>query len=248
MNAEIALFVMAGFVGGIVNAAAGGAKLFVFPMLLASGVPPVAANITQSVALWPAQLPAVWVYRREIMADARSLVRQMIPALGAALAGSLVMVNSSDAAFVAVVPVLLLISVAAIVFGPKTTSLMQWAFPGDRLKVATSVMLVAIGFYGGYFGAGMGFMLLAVLAAPGGLGLGRVNGAKNLFAFGIQSVAIPPMALSGLINWLAVLCVLTGGILGGYLGAKLTKRLPDRALRIAVATLGVGLTLSFLLR
>lgn len=248
MNAEILIFLAAGAVGGAVNAAAGGAKLFVFPMLLATGLPPIAANVTQGVALWPAQLPAVWVYRRELMAEARSMLRQLIPAVVGSLLGALVMVNASDDAFIRVVPFLLAISVVAIVLGPRTTQVMRWAFPGERLRTATGVLLALIGFYGGFFGAGMGFMLLAVLSASSGTGLGKVNGAKNLFAAAIQSVAVTPMILSGLVDWVAALCVLAGGLVGGYLGARLVRRLPEPLVRIGVALLGVVLTMSFLLR
>jgi len=246
MSLEIAILIAAGVVGGAVNAAAGGAKLFVFPMLLATGLPPIAANVTQGVALWPAQLPAVWLYRRELLTEARALGRQMMPALVGALAGSLVMVNSSDEAFVRVVPALLAVAVVAIVLGPRTTDFMRWAFPGDRLRAATGVLLGLIGFYGGFFGAGMGFMLLAALSASSGHGIGKVNGAKNLFAAAIQSVAVIPMMLSGFTDWRAAGCVLIGGLFGGYAGAALTRRLPERPLRIGVAVLGVVLTLSFL--
>jgi len=248
MTPEVLVFLAAGVVGGAVNAAAGGAKLFVFPMLLATGLPPIAANVTQGVALWPAQLPAVWVYRRELRAQMRRLGRQMIPALAGSLLGALVMVNAGNDAFVRVVPVLLAISVVFIVLGPKTTDMMRRLFPGDRLGTATGVLLALIGFYGGFFGAGMGFMLLAVLSASSGMGLGQVNGAKNLFAAAIQSVAVVPMILSGLVDWVAALCVLAGGVTGGYIGARITRQLPERIVRIGVAALGVLLTMSFLIR
>jgi len=247
MTAELLIFLAAGVLGGAVNAAAGGAKLFVFPLLLATGLPPVAANVTQGIALWPAQLPAAWVYRRELAKDARALGRQMIPALVGALVGALVMVNASDEAFIAVVPLLLAIAVVAIVLGPRTTDLMRWAFPGKRLGTATAVLLGAIGFYGGFFGAGMGFMLLAVLSAAAGSSIAHVNGAKNLMAFSIQSVAVVPMMLSGLADWVAVAFVLTGGIVGGWVGATLVRKLPEKVVRYGVAALGVGLTASFLL-
>ena len=247
MTPDIAVYLVAGLIGGAVNAAAGGAKLFVFPMLIATGLTPLAANVTQGVALWPAQLPAVWVYRHELRAELRTLMRQLIPALAGALAGSRVMVNSSNDGCVRVVPALLLIAVVTIVLGPRTTTLMRRAFPGDRLKAATAVLLALIGFYGGYFGAGMGFMLLAVLSASTGAGVGRVNGAKNLFAAAIQSVAVVPMMLSGLVDWKAAGCVLIGGVLGGYLGANLTRRLPENLMRIGVAALGLVLSASFLL-
>lgn len=247
MTTTVLIFLAAGLVGGMVNAAAGGAKLFVFPLLLATGLPPIAANVTQGVALWPAQLPAIWVYRREIMGEWKKLMRQMMPALGGALAGSIVMVNSSNEAFVRVVPVLLIIAVVAIILGPRTTDLMRWAFPGDRLHAATAVLLAVFGFYGGFFGAGLGFMLLAVLTASTGEDLGRVNGAKNLFAVGIQSIAVVPMMLSGLVDWIAALCVLIGGLAGGYIGAAVTRCLPEKLVRVGVATLGLVLTMSFLL-
>ena len=246
MTGEILVFLAAGLLGGAVNAAAGGAKLFVFPLLLASGLPPIAANVTQGVALWPAQLPAVWVYRGEIRAELRNLITLLVPAFVGALSGAIIMVNSSNAAFVRVVPFLLAIAVAAIVLGPRTTDLMRRALPGARLKAATVVLMLAIGFYGGFFGAGMGFMLLAVLSIATGRGIAQVNGAKNLFAFVIQSVAVGPMILSGLVDWLAAVCVLVGGIIGGYFGAHLVRRLPENLVRLGVAALGVVLTLSFL--
>lgn len=248
MTTSIILFFLAGLLGGSVNAAAGGAKLFVFPMLLATGLPPIAANVTQAVALWPAQLPAVWVYRRELAGEFRSLLRQMVPALVGAFFGAVAMINTSETFFISVVPVLLIVAVVAIVLGPRTTVLMRWAFPGERLKTATAVLLALFGFYGGFFGAGLGFMLLAVLSASTGTGVSHVNGAKNLFAAAIQSVAVVPLMFSGLVDWLAAICVLIGGIAGGYLGASITRRLPETYVRIGVAGLGLILTLSFLLR
>ncbi|NNF24657.1 MAG: sulfite exporter TauE/SafE family protein [Rhodobacteraceae bacterium] len=248
MTTSIALFLFAGLVGGAVNAAAGGAKLFVFPLLLATGLPPIAANVTQGVALWPAQLPAVWVYRRELMGEMRGLMRQMLPALIGAFLGAIVMVNSSNELFISVVPALLIVAVIAIILGPRTTDFMRWAFPGERLKTATAALLALFGFYGGFFGAGLGFMLLAVLSASTGSGISHVNGAKNLFAAAIQSVAVVPLMLSGLVDWLAALCVLVGGLAGGFVGASVTRRLPEIYVRVGVAGLGLVLTMSFLLR
>ncbi len=89
MTGEILVFLAAGLLGGAVNAAAGGAKLFVFPLLLASGFPPIAANVTQGVALWPAQLPAAWVYRAEIRAELRNLITLVVPAFVGALSGAI---------------------------------------------------------------------------------------------------------------------------------------------------------------
>lgn len=248
MTLQIALFALAGFVGGIVNAAAGGAKLFVFPMLLAAGLPPLAANATSTVALWPALLPAAWVLRADLLEKARSLFRLMIPALVGALCGAFALIWSSESAFLMAIPFLLILSVGAILLGNRAAEVMRRLFPGDRLKAATGVLLFAVGFYGGYFGAGMGFMLIAVLSVAGGIGLRQANASKVLFAFCINTTAVIPLAFSGLVDWLAAGAVLTGGLAGGYFGARLTQLVSERVLRIAVAALGLVLTASFLLR
>lgn len=246
MTPDIWLFLIAGLVGGTVNAAAGGAKLFVFPLLLASGLPPIMANATATVALWPAQLPAAWVYRKELLANTARLVRQLLPALLGGLAGALTLIHSPEDRFVAVVPVLLALAVGSILLGKRSAEMMQSLFSGGRLGPVISLLLFATGFYGGYFGAGLGFMLLAVLSASAGIGLNQANAAKNLFAFLINSIAVVPLAFSGLVNWQAALWVLLGGIAGGYLGACLARRLPETVMRIGVAILGLGLTVSFL--
>ncbi|MGG7645937.1 sulfite exporter TauE/SafE family protein [Rhodovulum sp. YNF3179] len=248
MTPDIWLFLGAGLVGGLVNAAAGGAKLFVFPLLLATGLPPIAANATGTVAVWPAQLPAAWVYRRELVAHGRRLVRQMLPALAGALIGALLLIGSPEGTFLAIIPVLLLLAVTAILLGPKLADLMRRTFPGKRLETAAGVLLFFCGLYGGYFGAGLGFMLLAVLSAAGDDTLGRANAAKNLFAFGLNTVAVVPLALSGLVDWIAAAGVVAGGLAGGYLGAHITRHLPERLMRVGVAGLGLVLTLSFLFR
>jgi hypothetical protein len=245
---QILLFIAAGLVGGAVNAAAGGAKLFVFPLLLAVGLSPLAANATGTMALWPALLPAVWVLRADLAARARTLFTLMVPSLVGALFGALALIWSSESTFLAAIPLLLLIAVGAIVLGDRVVDVMARLFPGDRLKAATGVLLFGVGFYGGYFGAGLGFMLIAVLSVSGGVGLRKANAAKVLFAFCINTTAVVPLAFSGLVDWLAAASVLAGGLLGGYLGARMTQRVSERALRIAVASLGLVLTVSFLIR
>ncbi len=242
------LFLGAGIVGGIVNAAAGGAKLFVFPLLLAAGLPPLTANATGTVALWPAQLPAAWVLRKDLNEDPRALIVQLLPALAGAFCGALALIFSSEAAFLTAIPALLLLAVAAIILGNRTASLLQRIFPGNRLKYASQALLFGTGFYGGYFGAGLGFMLIAVLSVAGGVGLHRANANKIVFAFFINTTAIVPLGLSGLIDWVAAASVMTGGLAGGYLGAWFTRKVPEWLLRGTVAGLGLVLTASFLLR
>jgi uncharacterized protein len=247
MIPEWLIYLLAGLAGGAVNASAGGAKLFVFPLLLASGLSPLAANVTGAVALWPAQLPAVWVWRRTLMTDARRLARQAIPAVAGGLTGALLLVSFPDDAFVAAIPFLLAIAVAAIVLGPQLAVLLQRALPPRQLAAMTGLLLFLTGVYAGYFGAGMGFMLIAVLTAASGLAIQEANAAKNLMAVAISTTAVVPLMLSGLVDWPAALLVLAGGLVGGWIGGHLTRFVPAKAMRIGVAVIGVALTASFLL-
>jgi uncharacterized membrane protein YfcA len=247
MIPEWLIYLLAGIAGGAVNASAGGAKLFVFPLLLASGLSPLAANVTAAVALWPAQLPAVWVWRKTLLADARRLARQAVPAVTGGLLGALLLIGFPDDAFVAAIPFLLAIAVAAIVLGPQLAVLLQRALPPRQLAAMTGALLFLTGVYAGYFGAGMGFMLIAVLTAASGLAIQEANAAKNLMAVAISTTAVVPLMLSGLVDWPAALLVLAGGLAGGWLGGHLTRVIPGKVMRIGVAVIGVALTASFLL-
>ncbi|MEM9221219.1 MAG: sulfite exporter TauE/SafE family protein [Pseudomonadota bacterium] len=243
---ELLLFLGAGLIGGVVNAMAGGAKLFVFPLLLASGLPPIVANATGTAGVWPAQLPAALVYRKELLAHWRRLLLRLLPAVAGACVGAFALIHSSDAAFLSVVPILLAISVTAIVLGPRAATLARSWMPGSQLKVISIALLFGCGLYGGYFGAGVGFMLLAVLSLADGGGYRQANAQKNAIAFLMNSIAIVPLGLSGLIDWFAAATVVVGCLCGGYVGGRLTRSLPEGPTRIAVALLGILLTVAFL--
>lgn len=246
MTAEFALFLAAGIVGGAVNAIAGGAKLFVFPMLLASGLPPVTANATGTVALWPAQLPTLWVYRDRLRMSRWELGILMLPALAGALSGAGALIFSGERVFLALVPFFLGVAVAAIAFGDRAVALARRTAPERRAGIGSGVLLFGCGFYAGFFGAGLGFMLLAALTLAGFSNVHDANARKNLFALAANTTAVIPLALSGLVDWLAASAVLAGGLVGGYAGARMIKNVPQRPLRIAVAIIGVLLTISFL--
>ena len=245
---DLWLFLLAGLVGGAVNAAAGGAKLFVFPLLLGAGLPPLMANATGTVALWPAHLPAAWVYRRELAVEGVRLLRRGWPVLVGALTGALALIVSTETAFVRIVPFCLALAVAAILAGNRLPALVADWIPGGAGGALTGTLLFLCGVYGGYFGAGLGFMLLAVLTLAGVSDMQKANAQKNLFAFFINSTAVVPLALSGLVDWLAAVGVLAGGLAGGYFGASLTRLVPARPFRWAVGLVGVVLTVSFLVR
>lgn len=246
MQESVWLLLLAGFAGGAVNAAAGGAKLFVFPLLLAAGLPPLMANATGTVALWPAQFTASLAYRSEL-GHLRPLIVRALPALLGAAIGAVALIFSSEAVFRAVIPFVLAVAVTAIAFGNRTAAFVARIVPADRMTRVSGALLFAAGFYGGYFGAGLGFLIVAILFAAGSMAINRANAEKNLLAFAINSTAVLPLSFSGLVDWRAAVGVIAGGVLGGYAGGTLARRLPERPMRLAIAFLGLVLTAAFLI-
>ncbi|MDZ4136499.1 MAG: sulfite exporter TauE/SafE family protein, partial [Paracoccaceae bacterium] len=155
---------------------------------------------------------------------------------------------SSERAFVAVVPFFLILAVLAIAMGNNLPRLVARLTPPGRMAGLTMVLMFIAGLYGGYFGAGLGFMLLAVLTMAGLPGLQSALAEKNLVAFLINTTAAVPLLASGLVSAPAAGAVILGGLAGGYLGARLARVVPDRPMRLAVALMGLVLTLSFLFR
>ena len=246
MNTEtVLLYLTAGLVGGVVNAAAGGAKLFVFPMLLAAGLPPVAANATGTVALWPALMPAIWVYRDRLKRSFRTLLLGAGPAVLGALAGASALIVSGDQGFMAVVPFFLIIAVVIITLGNRLATVgLKMGLSGS---IAVTVLLFASGFYGGFFGAGLGFLLMAAFTLAGAADPQDANARKVLYATVINSTAVIPLAFASLVDWHAAAVVAMGGLAGGYAGAHLVRLLPPRPMRWAVAIAGSALTLYYLI-
>lgn len=243
---DLALFVAAGIVGGIVNSLAGGAKLFVFPMLLASGLPPIVANATGTVALWPAQIPAVWLQRAVIAGRLRVILARIAPAVAGALVGAFALILSSERAFLAIIPFVLVAAVVIIALGNRLARLVTRVIPGTWRGGLTQILMFATGVYGGYFGAGMGFLLIAVISLAGVWSIHESNAEKNFAAIIINTTAVVPLLLSGLVHLPAAGGVLAGGVMGGYLGGRFGGLLPEAPMRLLVAALGLGLTLSFL--
>ncbi len=174
--------------------------------------------------------------------------RRAWPVLAGALSGAVALILSSEAAFVTIVPFCLALAVGAIIAGDRLPTFVARHVPGGAGRWLTGSLLFLCGVYGGYFGAGLGFMLLAVLTLAGAADLHLANAQKNLLAFAINTTAVIPLSLSGLVDWVAAGVVLAGGLLGGYVGASLTRLVPVRPLRWAIGLVGVALTVSFLAR
>jgi uncharacterized membrane protein YfcA len=245
-----ALLVAAGLAGGTTNALAGGATFFTFPAMLTVGLAPVIANASNTVALWPASLVAVWAQGRRTVADVRRLV---LPLAGVSVVGSAVgaflLLHTSDRAFLKLVPFLLLIATVLFAGSPLLLPRLRARATGRiSLGPAKLAMMAVVALYGGYFGAGIGIMMMAGLSLSGLDDVRVANALKNLLAFAINGVAVVIFVLSGAVAWPSALVMLVGAVTGGALGGRLAGVIPVKALRVGVIAIGSFLTVWYFWR
>ncbi|MES2368536.1 MAG: sulfite exporter TauE/SafE family protein [Pseudomonadota bacterium] len=241
------LLVGAGALGGAANAIAGGGTFFTFPALLAAGVPPVAANASNSFAIWPGHALALLSYGEELGQRRKELPRLMAAAVCGGALGGWLMVHSTDRYFMQAVPWLLLSATLAFAFKGQMLSFSHQLFStrhGGKGALAT-FLTFALGIYGGYFNAGLGIMLLATLTLSGIEDTHELNGVKNLLATGITTVSLVLLVASSVIVWIPALVTLAGAIVGGILGGRLARRIPRRWLEGTVIGLGSLLTMVY---
>ncbi len=242
-----AVLTLAAVVGGALNAVAGGGSFFTFPALVFAGVPAVPANATSALALWPGSLASVAAYRGELRQEGRRLWGFAAASLLGGVAGALLLVLTPSSAFERLVPFLLLVATALFAFGPGLSARMR-AHRGELPFGAVVAAQGVISVYGGYFGGGMGMMMLAAFALLGMEDLHRMNGLKVLLSVVINGVALLTFVAAGIIQWRFGLLMTAGAMVGGYGGAALAKRVPPRALRLFIIGSGALLTAVFFAR
>jgi uncharacterized membrane protein YfcA len=240
------ILAVAAFFAGTLNTVAGGGTFLTFPALVYAGVPVVSANATSAVAVFPGYLGGALGFRSEIAAfDRRRLVRIAgLTAIGG-LAGSLLLLVSSNEAFSLVVPFLLAIATLTFAFGPKIQSLAR-RFGTGTGEGWFSTILVAI--YGGYFNGGLGIVLLAVFSLWGMRDLNTMNGLKNGLSFILSAISVATFALAGIVAWPQARVMMVAATVGGYAGAPLARALPASVVRAVVIIVGTVMSLIFFLR
>ena len=234
---------LAGLASGIVNAIAGGGTFVTFGALSLAGIPPIGANATSSIAQFPGYITSTLAYWSDIKAMWReAILLAVISAIGA-LGGSLLLLSLDNPSFKAMVPWLLIGATALFAAGP-------WLKPAPKASAATggaSMAGAAVQFvtsiYGGFFGAGMGVMMLATLGLTQSGDYHRLNALKNLLSIVIAAVAIVVFVSGGVIAWPEVFVMIPGVAVGGWSGVWLAKRVPQSAVRAFVVA--VGLLLAF---
>ncbi|MBX5482959.1 MAG: sulfite exporter TauE/SafE family protein [Myxococcaceae bacterium] len=249
--AEGALLVGAAALGGALNAVAGGGSFFTFPALVLAGVPAIPANATSTLALWPGSLASAAAYRRELAGERRRILPFGLASLAGGVAGAWILVRTPPRAFDVVVPFLMLIATVLFAFGPRITRRLwersgRTSGPGSPLTGALVQLAIAI--YGGYFGGGMGMMMLAAYSLLGMDDIHRMNGLKTLLAVAINGVALATFVVAGVIHWHEGLVMTAGAMAGGYGAAAIARRLDPKRVRAFVTVVGVVITAIFFVR
>lgn len=235
----ITLLVAAGVGAGTVNAIAGGGSLMTFPALVAVGLPPVAANVTNSIAISPGYLASVAGSYRDLDGE-RTTTRNLIPTVIAGTAvGCALLLLTPASAFDRVVPFLVVGAAVILALQERIKAAVGHPHHLPHRTLATHAMVGLSCIYGGYFGAALGVILLALLGLVIEAPLRRINAMKYVITAvsGLTTVAI--FALGGPVNWVAVAIVAPATMIGGFVGARLARRLPARALRIAVVIFAI---------
>lgn len=246
---EAMLLTAAAVVGGALNAIAGGGSFFTFPALVFVGIPAIPANATSSLALWPGAVASVAAYRRELRGSRLRLAWFGTTSLIGGALGAVILVFTPAAAFDRALPFLLLLATVLFALGPKVTRKLRSGLEPAEAPLAVAVPVqFAISVYGGYFGGGMGMMMLAAFSLLGMRDIHRMNGLKTVLAVAINAAALVPFIWAGIIVWTEGLLMIAGAIAGGYGGAALARRLDPRWVRGVITLTGGALTVAFFVR
>lgn len=247
MMTDIALF-LAALVAGALNAVAGGGSFITFPTLVLVGsMGSVTANATSTVALFPASFASMAAYRH----DLKKLTGIHLPSyfaislLGGGL-GALLLLWTPVRMFDLVVPWLLAFATTLFAFGKPLSAALAARFNPGRTTLLVAQFIIAL--YGGYFGGGMGFLILATLGLFGLRDLHQMNGLKTMVGGALNAVATLTFIIAGAVDWWVVAVMLPGGLIGGYGGAALAKRIPQNILRSFILTVAVCITVYFFVR
>jgi len=233
--------------GGIMNALAGGGTLLTFPSLVFLGMPAIQANATSTVALLPGAASSMAGYRREVAAHRSWLKTLLLPSLAGGALGSVLLLLTPEKAFARLAPYLVLFATLLFLFQVVSSRRRDGAAPpappGLERWAAAWALQFGVAVYGGYFGAGIGILMLVILGYLGLEDIHAMNGLKNFFGICINSVAAGYFILRGAVVWPAALVMVVGATAGGFLGAHFARRIGKEKARIAVVVIGFLITI-----
>ncbi|HLG78464.1 MAG TPA: sulfite exporter TauE/SafE family protein [Ktedonobacteraceae bacterium] len=251
---QLGLLFLVAALAGTLNAVAGGGSFFTVPTLIFTGMPYVLANTTSTVALWPGSVASAGAYRNEIVSQNRNVLILLIgSSLIGGILGAILLIKTSQSTFVLLLPYLLLFATLLFAFSERIT---EWLRRGRTSKTLHISVKVAIGIalaqfiiaiYGGYFGGGIGILMLAGFSIIGMENIHAMNGLKTILASCINGVAVITFIITNEVMWPQALVMILGGTLGGYLGAYYARKIDQKWIRLFVIVVGFSLTLYFFL-
>lgn len=249
---DIILLVGAGLLGGAANALAGGGTFFTFPAMIEVGLPPVAANASNAVALYPGRFPSFLAGWSDLAPVRHRLVRSCAIAAAGSVLGAWLLLETKDRVFTGLVPWLLLFATALFAFGHRLVPLFRRLAPqrGARGTALASAVIfeVMVAIYGGYFGAGAGFMVLAANTITGIADLRASAALKNLLITIMSSVSVIIFIAAGAVIWRETLVMIPGALVGGYVGARLLQVLHPGRLKAFILAVAVALTAYYFIK
>ncbi len=239
-------------IAGAINSVAGGGSFLTFPALMFCGVAPIRANATNTLALWFGSLASFGAYRNLLRGQRRALVTLTVTSLIGGFVGALLLLRTPDATFKQLLPWLMLVATLIFIFGKNLTALLRRLVHLDINRpqhagpfIAGVVLQLIIAVYGGFFGGGIGILMLALLTLLGYREIHTMNGLKTLLASTINGVAVVTFILARIIDWPQAIVMIVGSILGGYWGAIIAQRVSGDVIRYVVMAVGIGMTIYF---
>ena len=240
-----ALAFVAAFVGGAINSVAGGGTLVTFPTLIWLGLPSITASATSTTALCPGTIAAIWGFRRELKAMPRRLFALIVPSIVGGLLGAALLQLTPAPVFDQLVPILILFATVLFMLQePIQRGLGTSTAPhhGGRWLAGAMAFQLLVGVYGGYFGAGIGILMLAALSIIGLTDIHEMNAVKNLLALYINGIAMLYFIGMGMVSWPEAIVMAIGAMAGGIGGAEFARRIGRRAVRWLVVAIGLAMT------
>jgi uncharacterized membrane protein YfcA len=232
------------FLAGAINSVAGGGSLILFPTLVALGLPKIDANVTNSVAQWPGYIGGIFGFREELTGQRSRILRFSVVAVLGGLAGSIVLLTTSNKAFSIVVPILVFLASVLLAFQPLLTRRLRRDEDegGTRDPAWLYVALFLAAAYGGYFGGALGVILVGVL----GTALHRLklaNALKSVLSAVTATVTVVIFGLFGPVHWIVVAVAAPASLVGGFVGARVATRIPTTPLRVFIVAFGVAVAI-----
>ncbi len=251
---QACLLFIAAILGGTLNSVAGGGSFIAFPALIFTGVPPINANATNTVALWPGSVASMRAYRKELAEQDRKLLFVLgVTSLVGGVFGALLLLRTPQSTFTLLIPYLLLLATLLFTFSKPITGFLRKYMPHKEQSSWPALLVVAffqiiIAIYGGYFGGGIGILMLATLGMMGMEDINEMNAVKTLLQASINGVAVITFIIAGAVAWPQAILMVVGAIIGGYGGAYFARQIDQRWIRLFVILVGSSMTLYFFLR